>query len=512
MVNIWNKNKWADALKRVTEDHTIHQVLPLVIALLVTVYVHLFTQQLSSWRSFFLTFTQVSVELSPIIICKYLAVKSTGKGRLGWWLIGFIVLPLLVFISANNNPVFLDWLISNDLTFITLATIELLSLMNNWYFESRTSRSKVTLSLDNVILAILIVVSFIWGLLLNSNEDPLRNQPIPILIDLKRNFENILSLLWYTLQIMVIYGCLYLVYLVNHHVLIKRVLSQKGLFTYLWSTTLFLLLFYPILAQLVLWLPMNQVPSPLNASSNHNPFDFWNIYIGAVVVAFSTPLIMAFKLQNDHRQMAELQKEKLQTELKWLQQQVNPHFLFNTLNNLYSLTLSKSTSAPDAILQLADLLRFVVYKGSEKLVSLQDEINYLNDYLSLQQLRVANKCQFDVTITQEEVGELLVSPLLIVNFIENAIKHGVEPSDKNAWLKVNLQLDGQTLKFVCENSVSGYVAREKNDKGIGLKNVNRRLELMYPNKHVLVKESTPDFYKIQLSLELTPVDSLRGER
>jgi len=480
-----------------------NRILPLFIAVFATALIHLFENNLSNWGSYFSALIQVTFELSPLLICKYLSLYSTGKKRNAFWLLGFVVLPLVLIITANSNIDLMNWLISDLFTLGVIAAIEVWSLMNSWLAQKPPSKRKIKLNLDNVIFGVLLLFSFIFAMLLNSSDDPLKNQPIPVLFDLKRNFFNLFNLIGYWIQFIFIYSCLYVVHLINHHILVKRVLSQQGLFTYLWTTVLFLLVCYPLLAQLVLWLPMNNVADPLNASGNRNPFDFWNMYAGSVVVVIGTPIVMAFKLQKDHVQLAELQQEKLHTELKWLQQQINPHFLFNTLNNLYSLCLSKSVQAPDAILQLANLLRFVVYKGSKDLVDLKEEVEYLKDYLSLQQLRVANKCQFDINIDEDNFAGLMVSPLLMVNFLENAIKHGIEPSNKDSWLTVTMTVENKTLKFICENSVSEHLARESNDSGIGLKNVSRRLELMYPERHQLNCQADISKYSVELLLELS---------
>ena len=430
------------------------------------------------------------------------------KKRMRWWLLGFVLLPVATIVLYNSVSFVEQQLIVNELTLGIIFAIELLSAINRWFTQKKISERKIKLTLDNMVFGALLILSFIIALLFNSNEAPLLNQPIPFLIDLKHNFFNLISLLSYWLQIMVIYGCLYCIYLVNHHLLVKRILSQYGIFTYLWVTLLFLLTCYPILTQIALWLPLNNVPTPMVVSANHNPFDFWNLYIGVVVVVISTPIVMALKLQKDHLHLSQLQHDKLTTELKWLQQQINPHFLFNTLNNLYSLCLSKSAQAPDAILQLANLLRFVVYKGSDNRVALKDEISYLEDYLALQQLRVSNKCTFKVNIQPQHISGLTISPLLLVNFLENAIKHGVEPSNEPSWLNVDLTVEGTTLRFICENSIPKHAARQSNHSGIGLKNVSRRLALMYEGKHTLHYAANESSYKVNLLLTLENTNDL----
>ncbi|WDE08756.1 histidine kinase [Thalassomonas viridans] len=498
----------------------LNPLLPLAIVVLASGLIYMQDKGLTAWLDYFSVLLRLSVELSPVFLCKYLSVKNSGGKKLFWWLTGFVLLPLSALVIADNFTGTGYILLSNNLTWLMLLLIELAGLINFSLAHKRLSSIKFRPTLDNVLFFIILALSFFWALLLASHQDPINNQPIPLKFDIKRILSSPLELLSYWLQTVFLYGCLYVIYLVNHHLLVKRVLSQYGVYAYITLTALLLLLCYPVLAQIALWLPMNDVARPLNASGNHNPFDFWNFYIAILVTGISLPVIMAFQLQKDHRKLAELQQEKLHTELKWLQQQINPHFLFNTLNNLYALCLSRSPRGPDAILQLANLLRFVVYKGSCDRVSLSEEIDYLHDYLALQKLRVENKCHFDIQLPsgEGETKHLKISPLLLVMFLENAFKHGIEPSAEPSRLKVLLTLQENRLTFHCENSIPAGRKSDGNGhkqagqatgndfQGIGLKNVRRRLTLMYPDAHRL-KVATQqnrdgDIYLVELSLEL----------
>ncbi|WDE02330.1 sensor histidine kinase [Thalassomonas actiniarum] len=494
-----------------------NSLLPLAIALFATALLHMQELQLTSWGEYFSALLRLAIELSPVFLCKFFSVNNSGIKKLAWWLAGFVLLPVSVILAAGAFTGFGYQLLSTYQTWLMLLMIELAALINYALAQKRVKGIKFKASLDNVLLIIILALSLAWALLLASHHDPLNNQPIPLVLDVKRIVSYPLALLSYWLQTVILYTCLYVIYLVNHHLLVKRILSQYGVYAYLTLTGLLLLVCYPLLAQIALWLPMNDVVHPLNASGNQNPFDFWNIYIATLVVGISLPVIMAFQLQKDHRKLAELQQEKLQTELKWLQQQINPHFLFNTLNNLYALCLSKSPRAPDAILQLANLLRFVVYKGSCDRVSLSEEIAYLHDYLALQKLRVENKCHFEIHLPDEaETGALMISPLLLVMFLENAFKHGIEPSAEKSRLQVSLTVQTRRLVFSCQNTIPqssqshdhrpGMAQGENDFQGIGLKNVQRRLALMYPEAHQLAvstqAQETGKTYSVELSLVL----------
>jgi len=491
-------------------------VAPHFIAILVTATSMLADQKAATWWQFSLILLQISVELSPILLMKWLSTKYVGLTQKLLWLGAFVLMPALLLLLINNPQSHSFTLLTEDFTFILIWLIEGALIAEHWNTLKQKSIWLKKLTLDKIILVIMLVVSFFMALVLNSYDDPIANQPIKVNVDLIRNLTQLPMLFYYWLQMFLLYSVLYLVYWLNHHYFIKRILSTHGVFTFLWMVTLFLLIAAPIFTQLVLWFPLNQgVEHPLTGSGDHNPFSMWNIHLGILVLVITTPIINAFLLQKNHRQVAELEKEKLHTELKWLQQQINPHFLFNTLNNLYALTLTRSERAPEVILQLADLLRFVVYKGSQAQVTLAEDIAYLKNYLALQQIRVENKCRLKVDFHLEQPESVTISPLLLVMFIENAFKHGIEPSDEPSWLTVSCKQQGRKLYFRCENSLVGS-QKEQNrsfcrdtdheeNSGLGLKNVKRRLDLVYQQNYQLnvCQNDQNNSYIVELSLDLT---------
>jgi len=372
-------------------------------------------------------------------------------------------------------------------------------------------RLKQIMTMDYILLAIVICFSVFWAVVFNSIDDPMENQPIELVIDVKRNLLNFGCFLGYFIQFFAVYVSGYLLYWVNHHILINRVMARFGVFHYVWTAVAFTLVASPTLSQIALFLPINTGELTLLPSGNHDPFDDWNLRIAFVIMVFSLPLILSFKWLQQEAELATLKQENVQTELKWLQQQINPHFLFNTLNNLYALTLAKSDQAPQSILQLANLLRFVVYQGGKDQVTLQDEIQYLNDYIALQNIRVKHKTQIEFTVTdevKEQASSIFIAPLMIVMLVENAFKHGIDKTDKASWLKLRLALRGSELQVSCENSVDTDVSTldesdETDDSsGLGFDNLLRRLELIYPQRHHLNISSKETEFCVNLTVEL----------
>lgn len=194
-----------------------------------------------------------------------------------------------------------------------------------------------------------------------------------------------------------------------------------------------------------------------------------------------------------------LKKEKTQAELMHLKSQVNPHFFFNTLNNLYGLVRQDSAKAQQLILKLSDMMRYSIYEGQNDFVSLEEEIIYLENYIELHRMRYHKKInvQFDQRV---EDPSIKISPLLFIILLENAFKHGVENLRKDAFVAIKLKATKKTIDFEIENNFD--TEEERSKPGIGLKNLRRRLELLYHNKHKLTTSRRDAIYQAQLKLQL----------
>ncbi|WP_233195831.1 sensor histidine kinase [Aquimarina sp. MAR_2010_214] len=192
-----------------------------------------------------------------------------------------------------------------------------------------------------------------------------------------------------------------------------------------------------------------------------------------------------------------LKAEKAKTELSLLRSQINPHFFFNTLNNLYALTIKNSKQAPDVILKLSDMMRYTIYEGEKETVKLLDEIEYLNNYIELHKIRY--KKSVEITFDHNNVDTHLdIAPLLYIILLENAFKHGVETLSENAFIHINLYDDNDFIYFKIENN---FDQKENNNaNGIGIQNLKRRLSLLYNQKHELIVDETSDIYKSTLKI------------
>ena len=220
------------------------------------------------------------------------------------------------------------------------------------------------------------------------------------------------------------------------------------------------------------------------------------------VVALATAIKLTFDWMYERKRADELQKVQLRTELNFLKSQIQPHFFFNTLNNLYALTLVKSDFAPSVVLKLSDIMQYVLYDVKEPLISLFNEINYIQNYLDLEKLRYGDRVLSKLEIVGRIEG-INVPPLLFLPFIENCFKHGTVENEK---IKVKISFENIKNKFLVfktENTFNKINNFNANDKhGIGIKNVKRRLELIFNGKFELKTFINEQKYFVQLKIPI----------
>ena len=215
----------------------------------------------------------------------------------------------------------------------------------------------------------------------------------------------------------------------------------------------------------------------------------------------STIVNLSYRWFFQLNKIVKLENEQLNTELMLLKNQINPHFFFNTLHNLYSLVLGKSAEAPDVILKLSDMMRYTIYDCKEKQVLLSQEIEYLENYISLQQIRLYERgiIEFTSNITHEQQT---VVPLLFIVFLENAFKHGIETLTEKAYIKAHLEANEHQLTFAIENNYDQEERNQHHKGGLGVENVKRRLELLYGNRHQLTMQDQGEVFKVKLMIDL----------
>ncbi|WP_420386509.1 sensor histidine kinase [Roseivirga sp.] len=224
---------------------------------------------------------------------------------------------------------------------------------------------------------------------------------------------------------------------------------------------------------------------------------------GIYPVLFIAVVIKWFKYwYQEQKKNQQLVEDKLEAELKFLKSQIHPHFLFNTLNNLYALTLKQSKDAPEVVLKLSDLLNYMLYECNADKVPLSKEIALVRDYIELEKIRYGSRLNVNMTVNNEN-GDESVSPLLILPFVENAFKHGASEEIEDSWISIDLSLKHRGLTLKVENSKSNHDESEDRfsyKEGIGLKNVKRRLEILYPESHELNIHESSDSFLVVLKL------------
>ena len=199
-----------------------------------------------------------------------------------------------------------------------------------------------------------------------------------------------------------------------------------------------------------------------------------------------------------------VENERLTAELNFLKAQINPHFLFNTLNNLYYLAYTQSNKTTEVIAKLSQMMRYMIYDSNYPLVPLSKEIEYMENYISLERLRLNEQIPIKFTIEGGNPDDFLITPLIFITFLENAFKHGVSNNHPQAWVNVSINLQGNGCVYRVENSKIPFAKPEAEKKsGIGLQNVKRRLELSYPGKHSLTVDNHNDRYSVQLNIQLS---------
>lgn len=194
-----------------------------------------------------------------------------------------------------------------------------------------------------------------------------------------------------------------------------------------------------------------------------------------------------------------LENEKLNAELRFLKAQINPHFLFNTLNNLYALAFAQSPNTTEVIAKLSEMMRYMIYDSNHPKVPLNKEIAYMENYISLEKLRLNEQIPIEFTVEGDGASHQIV-PLILIAFLENAFKHGVTNNATNAWIRIKIVLEGQKLRYSIENSK--IERRDQTPSGFGLQNVQRRLGLSYPGHYQLDIKDEPDQYAVHLELDL----------
>ena len=210
-------------------------------------------------------------------------------------------------------------------------------------------------------------------------------------------------------------------------------------------------------------------------------------------------MLKNYYLQMEKRAM--LAKETADAELQLLKSQVHPHFLFNTLNNIYSSILNKSSNPKGLVTKLSDTLRYMIYDCEAPLVPLEKELKMIDDYICLEKVRYGKRLNMEVEIKGDYQNKL-IAPLLLIPFVENCFKHGSSRMLKYPWIRLKVFIKENTLYVNLSNSKPLQVASQNNGNGIGLKNVQKRLQILYPGQHELLIKATDEEFSVHMQVPL----------
>ncbi|MFK5959472.1 MAG: histidine kinase [Lutibacter sp.] len=225
------------------------------------------------------------------------------------------------------------------------------------------------------------------------------------------------------------------------------------------------------------------------------------VILGEVyVLALATSIKLTFDWIYERKRSEELQKLQLRTELNFLKSQIQPHFFFNTLNNLYALTLEKSEVAPSVVLKLSDIMQYVLYDAKEPLIRLFNEINYIQNYLDLERLRYGDQIESTTNISGD-IEDIQVPPLLFLPFIENCFKHGTK---ENEQIQITINFKNEKNKWLIFKVENTYNKQSETNTmhGIGIKNVKRRLQLLFKDNFDLKVTNTQNIYSVRLKIPI----------
>ena len=213
-------------------------------------------------------------------------------------------------------------------------------------------------------------------------------------------------------------------------------------------------------------------------------------------------VIMGFSLLYEiNNQLKKIREEKLSSEISYLKAQINPHFLFNTLNSIYSLAIQKSDLAPIAVVKLSAIMRYVTSDAQKDKVSLEKELNYMLDYIDLQKMRFGETLNLNYKVNGSWANKQ-IAPLLLVPFVANAFKHGVNP-EKESSVNIEVTIEGMNLIMQVDNAILNMKRDDQYEGGLGLENTKNRLQLLYPGKHVLRITETQTDFSLYLKIDLS---------
>lgn len=305
-------------------------------------------------------------------------------------------------------------------------------------------------------------------------------------------------------------------YYLNTLVLIPRLLAKEKWFWYIFSIIASLLFFLYVPRQIAALIAEPEIFNPQNREYIRNPAfqgkprysgmprhsrpiaDPYNTVLFLLLFTVGTCISVIQRWLQTEQHRKETENEKLNTELSFLKSQINPHFFFNTLNNIYSLAVVGSDKTAPAVMKLSSIMRYILTETQRDLVPLRNEVDFINNFIDLQKVRLTDKVTLHFA-AEGDIDTLLVAPLLFIPFVENAFKYGVSTKESTT-INIAINTNGNTILFSAENYIVPSENNLMENTGIGINNVKRRLELMYPGKYKLATTEKNNYYTVHLEI------------
>ncbi|NOU50495.1 histidine kinase [Pseudoalteromonas sp. JBTF-M23] len=479
--------------------------IPLFTALFVVAHMLFLKSQELTALSYSYAFVASVIVSLPIFACVYFSKQAKGTKKALLLIIGFLLYPISILHPSDISATKLHQQFSTE-EFVIFFIFYLLSTIHPvWQkvISSHTSlRIKSRITFSHAILLILIVSSLIFAFTFSAVPTISSTTQNSITINIESPMINVTHFFYYLYQFLVISMLIWGLYYLTRRWLVKDVLAKYGVYIFCCAVLIAVLVLTPILFSIILSLPMSRDELAAFIPSSNNIFykNHYQVVLGLFVIF--TPFILLFDKQQQEQQIQQLSEEKLSSELLQLQQQVNPHFLFNTLNNIYAHSLRGSDKTPKLISRLSNMLRYTVYDGQNKTVSLQEELQYLKDFIELQRLRAKDNLVLNIQIPERVDESLIIAPLLLIIVLENAFKHSIERTSEPCSIDIDLNVEGNELHLCCQNTFIHPPKNSLEKGGLGLDNLIKRLNLLYPKRHRLSYGQQQKEWRVALSITL----------